>query len=43
MYDIIRYLMSYLQKVVSVYVGYYQVRYFVLAYMLTVMEYLCHK
>jgi hypothetical protein len=28
---IIRYVISYLQKVVSVYVGYYQVRYFVLA------------
>ena len=30
MLDIIRYVISYLQKVVSVYVGYYQVRYFVL-------------
>ena len=30
MLDIISYVISYLQKVVSVYVGYYQVRYFVL-------------
>ena len=30
MYDIIRYVISYLQQVVSVYVGYYQVRYFIL-------------
>ena len=30
MQDIIRYVISYLQRVVSVYVGYYQVRFFVL-------------
>ena len=30
MQDIIRYIISYSQRVVSVYVGYYQVRYFVL-------------
>jgi hypothetical protein len=30
MQDIIRYVISHLQRVVSVYVGYYQVRYFVL-------------
>ena len=30
MYDIIRYVISYLQRVVSVYLGYYRVHYFVL-------------